>query len=662
MSNLRDLVAKLRLDTTAFTKGLRGVSSKLKAIGAVMSEASAGMVLAVKGQIDAADQLGETAQKLGVSTEALSKLRYAAELSGVEFADLSIGLRKLTQNMAAAAGGNKQAAAMFADLGVQVQNADGSLREADQVLADIAEVLSKMPDGAEKSALSMNLLGRSGTELVPLLNQGREGIRRLSEEAASMGLVISSETAGAAGDFNDSLDGIRKTVGGLVVQLAAELAPVLRDVAEWLLEQTKFLRDLDPDTRKWATALALVAAAAGTVVLAVGLLIAPLTTVLGLMKALALAALANPLIALGAAAVVGAGLIYYYWGDIKEWFADIWASIKAKAADLWRGIGQMASDAVTETLNAWTGVKELFALTLLNIKTAFDEGWANIKAVTAQWVTDFLAIGGQIVEGLKQGILEKWDAMVSWFKGKADELTANFRSWFGVQSPSRVFRQIGQFMMEGLSLGIGQGMGGVRSAMSVLADDVARQGDAVGSTFQRIGRWFVDLQSGATTVGETVSRTLSNLSRQMGQAAFQDLTRLATGALGQVGGGLLSGVLGAVLGFAEGGVFDAGRLQKFANGGIVQGATAFAMGRGLGVMGEAGPEAIMPLTRGRNGKLGVQAAGGSSSVMIALAPGLEASILRQARGQAIQIVQAGNAAQQRGLGASLQDYDARGTT
>jgi lambda family phage tail tape measure protein len=116
----------------------------------------------------------------------------------------------------------------------------------------------------------------------------------------------------------------------------------------------------------------------------------------------------------------------------------------------------------------------------------------------------------------------------------------------------------------------------------------------------------------------TVFRDLA--SSVAGRALDASLTPLsnsiAQGFNGALGG--LSGALGSALGFANGGVFSSGRVRAFAKGGVINGPTTFPMRGGTGLMGEAGPEAIMPLTRGPDGKLGVaaQRGGGGSPIVV----------------------------------------------
>ena len=121
--------------------------------------------------------------------------------------------------------------------------------------------------------------------------------------------------------------------------------------------------------------------------------------------------------------------------------------------------------------------------------------------------------------------------------------------------------------------------------------------------------------------GEKLSTVFRDLASSVAgkalDAALKPVTdSVASGFSGILGN--LTGALGGAFGFANGGAFSAGRVRAFAQGGVVGGPTYFPMRGGTGLMGEAGPEAIMPLSRGPDGKLGVAAQGGSGSAPVVI--------------------------------------------
>jgi TP901 family phage tail tape measure protein len=219
------------------------------AISAAMGAMGAGLALAIKGQLNAADEMGKAAQKFGVPVEALSRLKYAADLSDVAFETLGAGLKKLSTNMVAAANGGKSQTAMFAALGVEVVDAEGKLRGTEAVLQDVAAQFASMPDGAEKTALAVKLFGKAGAEMIPLLNAGKTGLQAMAEEATKLGIVISADTAKSAENFNDNLTRLKGAMSGLVVQITAALAPTLEKLSGWAVEVTKNFGELSPATR-----------------------------------------------------------------------------------------------------------------------------------------------------------------------------------------------------------------------------------------------------------------------------------------------------------------------------------------------------------------------------------------------------------------------------
>ncbi|WP_071674871.1 phage tail tape measure protein [Nioella nitratireducens] len=118
--------------------------------------------------------------------------------------------------------------------------------------------------------------------------------------------------------------------------------------------------------------------------------------------------------------------------------------------------------------------------------------------------------------------------------------------------------------------------------------------------------------------GMRLSDALRTVAQSMVDAAYNTAMRPVQNALGGALAGGVNSLMSAVLPFETGGAFAGGRVTAFARGGVVSGPTPFAMRGGTGLMGEAGPEAIMPLTRGPDGKLGVQAQGGGRPVHVTM--------------------------------------------
>jgi hypothetical protein len=186
--------------------------------------------------LENADHVGKLAERAGVGVEAMSKLQYAFETGNVSGESLTTMLRKLNQNLSEAAGkADSEAGRAFRALGIEVTDATGKIRAADDVLFDLADRFSGYSDGANKSAIATKLLGRAGEEAIPVLNGGAEGLRNLGDEAARVGRVISEDLAKKADEFNDRLDRLRSTlIDGIGNRIAADLLPNLNALGEEL--------------------------------------------------------------------------------------------------------------------------------------------------------------------------------------------------------------------------------------------------------------------------------------------------------------------------------------------------------------------------------------------------------------------------------------------
>jgi lambda family phage tail tape measure protein len=204
--------------------GLGDMASSLPAKFGTLGVAIAGVFATAtfKGVIDVLDRLDDLAEKSGESVEALSALRYAGEVTGTAFDALAAGMRKLPVTLSEAARGNKEAQATFAAMGVAVTTVDGSLRKQGDVLLDIADKFASYNDGAAKAALAQRIFGKSGEEMIPLLNQGRAGIEQLRGEAERLGVVYSGDLARAAAKFNDDLKRLELNAEGAKVAILGD--------------------------------------------------------------------------------------------------------------------------------------------------------------------------------------------------------------------------------------------------------------------------------------------------------------------------------------------------------------------------------------------------------------------------------------------------------
>lgn len=237
------LRVNLGLDTAAFSNGLASAQSGLKRfasmakVGLMAAAAAAGaMALAVKGTINAADDMSKAAQKIGVPIEELSRLKYAADLSDVSFEQLQTSVGKLSRNMAdALAKPTGETAKAFENLGIKVSDADGNLRASSDVMKDIADRFAAMPDGAAKTAAAMDLMGKSGAGMIPMLNGGAAALGATMAEADKFGQVFSAEMGANAEAFNDNITRLQGAVGMLVAKLATALLPHLAAFTDWLV-------------------------------------------------------------------------------------------------------------------------------------------------------------------------------------------------------------------------------------------------------------------------------------------------------------------------------------------------------------------------------------------------------------------------------------------
>jgi len=245
---VRELFAKLGLsvDAASFAVAdhmLGAVKSGLGLLVSGAARAGAEMRDVITRTVETASALNDTSVALGVTTEALQELGYAAQLNGSSLEGMADGLRKLSIHMEAAAEGGGEAAEVFRKLGVSVTEG-GKLRAADAVLEDIAEKFKAMPDGARKVATAIDLFGKSGASLIPTLTVGREELVKLREEARGLGVVMTRELIESGDTLGDTWDKLKFAADGLRYTIASSLLTGLNDTLRATIEWIKANRVL----------------------------------------------------------------------------------------------------------------------------------------------------------------------------------------------------------------------------------------------------------------------------------------------------------------------------------------------------------------------------------------------------------------------------------
>jgi hypothetical protein len=366
-------------------KGLAGAAGGLGgALGALVPAVSvAGMAALAKGAIDTADNFAKMSAKTGASVEQLSKFKQAADLGGSSIEEVGNSMLKLNRALGT---GEGPAIEALKTLGINANNANGKLKSTDAIMLEVADKFKAMPDGANKSALAMDLFGKSGANMIPMLNGGSKAIDGLNA-------TMTTKFAKAAEVFNDRITTIQAKLMELGVQLADVLMPVFNGLMSLIETIVSAIGGLPGPIQ--AIILSVVALTAALVILAPA--ISAIISIAGVLAGLKIgatiagwAALAGPAITAISAAFSGLlafltgtllpGLLAFFSGpvgwtvlavaavvamvvlfrkpltDFAAWLWEWGKPISSFWAGLWNGLVNVVNTAATTIKSVFTGV------------------------------------------------------------------------------------------------------------------------------------------------------------------------------------------------------------------------------------------------------------------------------------------------------------------
>lgn len=240
---------------TAGSAAAAGVAALgLAAIGAV-----AGLANATKGAAEYAENVQLAASQTHLSTEAVQELQYASKVTGVEFETISGSLTKLTKNLGTAQGGTGPAAEALKRLGVSATDSNGNLRESTVVYSEVISALGKVDNATERDVLAMQLLGKSATDLNPLIDGTAGSLTELAAQAHEAGAVLSDDMLNRLGSVDDALDTLSAGADAAKNALGLTLMPVIEELGTQgtglLGEFTRAVLEADGDLTKAAPAI-----------------------------------------------------------------------------------------------------------------------------------------------------------------------------------------------------------------------------------------------------------------------------------------------------------------------------------------------------------------------------------------------------------------------
>jgi len=212
------------------------LGSAISSAGVKMSALGAGIVTPVFAATvafaDAGSALFDMSKRTGVATEALSVLKFAADQTGTDMGGVEVALKKMQKTLFAAGNGSKEAAKALEMVGLSASDLAGL--SADEQLGKIADGLMAIQDPGTRAAVAMQIFGKSGTDILPLLDGGSAGLKAFAEQARKLGLVMDKETAAKADELGDSIDALKAAMRVAFIQVGSAVAPMLTELAKGL--------------------------------------------------------------------------------------------------------------------------------------------------------------------------------------------------------------------------------------------------------------------------------------------------------------------------------------------------------------------------------------------------------------------------------------------
>ena len=216
---------------SSIVKGAAAVGTAVVAGATAIGTAAYKSAMSTAEQADYIDKLSE---RTGINREELQRWKHAADQSGVSVDSFKNGIKKMSDVVDDANNGSKTAATAIDRLGLSLD--DLNKMSTEEKFNTITAALADMEAGAERNALGNDLLGKSYTEMLPMLNAGSEGMAALKKEADDLGIVMSEDTVKAGVVLGDTIANVKDAFGGLMNRIGGAAIPIIQQFADMIIE------------------------------------------------------------------------------------------------------------------------------------------------------------------------------------------------------------------------------------------------------------------------------------------------------------------------------------------------------------------------------------------------------------------------------------------
>lgn len=579
-AKLQKALSRAQQRMRAFGAGVASIGGKIAAGGAAMLSPFA---LSTRAFMKNGDELDKMSKRTGVSVEALSELGYAAGQSGTDLETLEKGVRTMQRTINDAERGLATANDALGELGLSLGSLQGLTPE--QQFKAIADSLSRIEDPGKRAAIAMQIFGRAGSQLLPLMRDGAAGIEEMQERARKLGLTISTETAADAAVLTDAVSDLRAVLKATSVVIGAAVAP-------FVLKLTRVLTDVAVATNRWirenremvimAFKVAIGVFLAGVAITALGVAIIGASAVLGLMAtavgavSAAISFMLSP-ITLAVAAVAALGVAILHWsgagGVAIDWLRDQFGRLGKFVSRVIGGIADaiqagdisLAMEILVASLKVvWFSALDSLYGKWVEIRTSIlnnmVEWWTGLQSA---WSIGIAALLSTWLE-LKHGTMKIWNDITDYVAKKMLDVYGLFDEDFDVRAAKEIIDE--------------QAVSRQRDQVKGLADDLS---DVDAKLEESLGK-YVDAEANlkdaiAKNASDDVKRLEADLAeakRKLEESLKQASERRSAA---EEGGTTLSSRLAEYDGMFDGivnslnrvevrGTFNAGALQGLQGG------------------------------------------------------------------------------------------------